>query len=100
MKILASALKGGRPSSLEDSFGLAVGAANSEEEYSALWGQEGAGGAGGMAANTGFQQLKLTGTQALDKIRKTREARPEVVIAAHERLARRDLAVLRGEAWS
>lgn len=91
---LSASLAGRR--NMEEAFGLdAGGATQTEEEYSGLWGGDG-GGAGGSGGFTG----KASGSMTLERVRRTRESRPDTVIAAHERRARRDMPVLLGDSWS
>jgi hypothetical protein len=86
---LAKAITGQKGGSLEDDFGLGTGAMGSEEEYAELWNGESARSA-----------TKPTGLLAIEKIRRTRELHPEVVIVSHEKTARQVMGVLPGEAWS
>ena len=88
---LTSYMKAGKTISIEEQFGLHVGGATTEEEYSNLWGE----GAHGITGS-----LKLGGAQALEKIRKTRVNRPDLVVVSHEKSARADLRTLPGESWS
>ena len=93
MNALAAAVVnrgGGSRGSVEEAFGLNTAVASTEEEYNSLWN-------GDLA---GSSAAGLRGAGALDRIRRTRESRPEVVIVAHEKTAREVLQVLPGEAWS
>lgn len=87
---LAKAITGQRGGgSLEDDFGLGTGISGSEDEYMDLW--------GGETSRTGGRP---GGILAIEKIRRTRELRPEVVVVSHEKTARQSMGVLPGEAWS
>ena len=93
----AGALEARRPpegGGIALAYGFGVGAAASDADYDNLWTgtSSGSGGGGG-----GY---RMTGHLALERIRRTREERPELVTVAHERTARANLRVLPGESWS
>ena len=54
----------------------------------------------GMIADGAGAGIKLGGRALLERIRKTREEHPEILLAAHEKAVKKDLGVLPGEAWS
>ena len=88
---------------MEDSFGLNVGAASTEEEYMGLWNPDGGIGGGGLLGGGGFSSgsmLRNSGTLAIERVARTRDLRPEVVVVAHEKTAREELGVHPGESWS
>ena len=84
-----SAVVGRQRPSLEEAYGLAGGAATGEEDYQALWGDPGSSSSLGLG--------RVGGAQALERIRRTRQQRPDVVVVAHEKSARADLGTLAGE---
>ena len=86
---LAKAITGQRGGSVEDDFGLGTSAMGSEDEYAGLWNGE----AARSASRPG-------GALAIERIRRTREVHPEVVVVSHEKTARQSMGVLPGEAWS
>ena len=59
-----------------------------------LWAADGGSGVGPA------QSLKNSGTFQLERIKKTREQRPEVVVVAHEKTAREDCGTMPGESFS
>ena len=63
-----------------------------EEDYQALWGDPGSSTSPGLG--------RVGGAHALERIRRTRRQRPDVVVVAHEKSARADLGTLAGESWS
>ena len=85
----ASALeKGCGKASFEAGYGTDVCAAQSEEEYA------------GMISDSCGSGIKLGGRALLEKVRKTREEYPAIILASHEAVVKKDLGVLPGESWS
>ena len=86
---IADAQERGRTrSSWEAGFVSQGAAAQSEEEYA------------GLIADGAGATIKMGGCALLERIRKTREEHPEIILAAHENAVKKDLGVLPGEAWS
>ena len=86
---IATALEKGRgKASFEAGYGTDVCAAQSEEEYA------------GMISDSCGSGIKLGGRALLEKVRKTREEYPAIILASHEAVVKKDLGVLPGESWS
>ena len=86
---IASALEKGRGKvSFEAGYGTDVCTAQSEEEYA------------GMVSDSCGSGIKLGGRALLEKVRKTREEYPAIILASHEAVVKKDLGVLPGESWS
>ena len=86
---IASALEKGRgKASFEAGYGTDVCAAQSEEEYA------------GIISDSCGSGIKLGGRALLEKLRKTREEHPAIILASHEVVVKKDLGVLPGESWS
>lgn len=84
-----------RRRSIEEAFGLDSGGAQTEEEHAQLVDASGGLGAGELGALAGG---RASGNMTLEKLQRTRASRPDIVIAAHERMARREMHVLMADA--
>ena len=91
---IATALEGSR-SGAGTSSDTAAGAAGSLGEYMNLL-----SGASGDHAGSGVVSSRAGGLWALERIKRTRRERPDLVVEAAEAIAKEQLGVLAGESWN
>ena len=81
-RIAATLDRGRARSSTETDFGIDGAPAQSEEECA------------GVLTDGAGASIKMGGRALLERIRKTREEHPEIILAAHENAVKRDVGVL------